>query len=137
MRFNDACQEAAVCRETQLASFCKLLDTHVFLVRDDQLRRCHRGQFSLQTRVHCLFSKPQAPHMNVTWRSTRESCPRRLEKSSAKRRAQPRQPEPAPDAGRVETSRNRQNTWIRRTSNLPKTLPIVRTLCVKMHPNSF
>lgn len=48
MRFNDACQEAAVCRETQLASFCKLLDTHVSLVRDDQLRRCHGGQFSLQ-----------------------------------------------------------------------------------------
>lgn len=41
IRFNDACQEAAVCRETQLASFGKLFDIHISLVRGYQLCQCH------------------------------------------------------------------------------------------------
>lgn len=113
MRFNDACQEAAVCRETQLASFCKLLDTHVFLVRDDQLRRCHRGQCSPQTGVRCLLPKSRAPHSNGTGRATRVSCPRRLETLSATRRTQPAGPKwlLVPDAWRRVGTQTQHSDW--------------------------
>lgn len=67
IRFNDACQEATVCRETQLASFCKLFDIHIFLVRDYQLCKCHGGQFSLQIRIFFLFSKLQVKCINIIW----------------------------------------------------------------------
>lgn len=67
IRFNDACQEATVCRETQLASFCKLFDIHIFLVHDYQLCKCHRGQFSLQIRIFFLFSKLQVKYINIIW----------------------------------------------------------------------
>lgn len=67
IRFNDACQEATVCRETQLASFCKLFDIHIFLVRDYQLCQCHGGQFSLQIRAFFLFSKLQVKYINIIW----------------------------------------------------------------------
>lgn len=46
IRFNGACQEARVCRETQLASFCKLFDIHIFPERHHQLGHCCRGQGS-------------------------------------------------------------------------------------------
>lgn len=67
IRFNDACQEATVCRETQLASFCKLFDIHIFLVHDYQLCQCHRGQFRLQIRIFFLFSKLHVKYINIIW----------------------------------------------------------------------
>lgn len=68
IRFNDACQEATVCRETQLAPFCKLFDIRILLAREDQLCQCHRGQFRPQIRVFFLSSKLQVKHINIIWR---------------------------------------------------------------------
>lgn len=74
IRFNDACQEATVCRETQLASFCKLFDIHIFLVHDYQLCQCHRGQFRLQIRIFFLFSKLHVKYINIIWRYRLVPC---------------------------------------------------------------